>query len=136
MAGDAFVLDSFAILAYLQREPGSEEVRRLLNRARAQKAHILVNQINIGEVYYMLIRKRSAQIAATFKDHIEAFPWTITQNDMEDVLGAAEIKASFPIAYADAFAAWTAQTSQATLVTGDPEFRLLEARIKIRWLSQ
>jgi ribonuclease VapC len=51
-------------------------------------------------------------------------------------LDAAHIKASCPIAYADAFAAALTAEQQATLVIGDPQLKLLEDVRKIPWLPQ
>lgn len=44
----------------------------------------------------------------------------------ELTLAAAHVKAEHPLAHADAFAAALTSHTEATLVTGDPEFRLLE----------
>jgi ribonuclease VapC len=49
---------------------------------------------------------------------------------------AAHIKAEYPLAYADAFAAALAMNKGATLVTGDPEFEVLKNRLPIQWLGQ
>jgi len=49
---------------------------------------------------------------------------------------AAHIKARHAMAYADAFAAALAQETAATLVTGDPEFKLLEPILNIHWLPR
>lgn len=54
--------------------------------------------------------------------------------ERELVLGAAHIKAEYPIAYADAFAAALAQHHRTTLVTGNPEFKALEELVEIQWL--
>ena len=48
---------------------------------------------------------------------------------------AADFKARFKISLADAFAAALAKEKKAELVTGDPEFKLLEKEIKINWLK-
>ncbi len=48
---------------------------------------------------------------------------------------AADLKASYKLNLADAFAAALAQQRKAELVTGDPEFKPLEKQIKIQWLS-
>jgi predicted nucleic acid-binding protein len=45
---------------------------------------------------------------------------------------AAEFKARFKISLADAFAAALATEKKTDLVTGDPEFKPLEAEIKTR----
>ena len=47
---------------------------------------------------------------------------------------AAELKARYPISYADAFALASAIEHQAELVTGDPEFRQVENLVKIVWV--
>ncbi|MBV8071743.1 MAG: hypothetical protein JO270_17665 [Acidobacteriaceae bacterium] len=45
------------------------------------------------------------------------------------------MKASFPIAYADAFAAALAQKHDCALVTGDPELRAVD-RLNIHWIGR
>ncbi len=48
-------------------------------------------------------------------------------------MAAAHIKAEHQLAYADAFAAALAVSNGATLVTGDPEFKVLEDSLSIHW---
>ena len=43
-----FVLDSFAVLALLGREPGSQEVADLLQKARGQEVRLLMTWVNAG----------------------------------------------------------------------------------------
>ena len=129
------VLDAFAMLAYLQKERGSDRVRELLS-AGQENGRVLMNSINIGEVYYILARERSAQEAELFLDLIiPALNIRIELNNLQDVMAAARIKASHAISYADAFAAATAQKHEAVLVTGDPDFKLVEKLIDIEWLG-
>ena len=47
---------------------------------------------------------------------------------------AADFKTRFKISLADAFAAALVKEQNATLATGDPEFKPLEKEIDIRWL--
>lgn len=49
-------------------------------------------------------------------------------------LEAARITADFPMAYADAFAMTTAIREDATVVTGDPEFRAVAHLVDILWI--
>jgi hypothetical protein len=57
------------------------------------------------------------------------------------VINAGEVyyssKARYPIAYADAFAAALALELQAPLLTGDPDFQLLErdGALSIEWIA-
>ena len=67
---------------------------------------------------------------------MEATALEIVSVERELALMAAHIKAEHPIAYADAFAAGLAQHCAAKLVTGDPEFKLLEGILDIHWLPQ
>jgi predicted nucleic acid-binding protein len=48
------------------------------------------------------------------------------------------LKKDCPIAYADCFAAATAQLQNAILVTGDPEFNKIKAEynVHIEWLAK
>ena len=46
------LFDSFALLRFLQREPGSEKVRDLLKEAAGVRNPCLLNVINFGEVLY------------------------------------------------------------------------------------
>ncbi|MGB9775745.1 MAG: PIN domain-containing protein [Anaerolineae bacterium] len=45
-----YVLDTFALLAYLRGEPGAERVRELLLSARAGESRLSVCLVNYGEV--------------------------------------------------------------------------------------
>jgi ribonuclease VapC len=51
------------------------------------------------------------------------------------VMEAAEIKGKYPISYADAFAVATALQTGATLVTGDPQYKVVSKMIKILWVK-
>ena len=48
---------------------------------------------------------------------------------------AADFKNRFRMSLADAFAAALAKEKQAELVTGDPEFKLLEKELQVMWLK-
>jgi len=51
------------------------------------------------------------------------------------VYQAAELKALYPISYADCFALACAINHAAVLVTGDPEFKIVEHLVKITWTT-
>ncbi len=128
------VLDSFALLAYLAREPGFETVRALLRDADATGRPAVMNEINVGEVYYRTAKDRSPAKADAFLRVLETLPIRVVGNAFPQVLEAARLKARYPIAYADAFALATAIREHAVLVTGDPEFRAIGELVEIRWI--
>ncbi len=128
------MLDSFALLAFLNKERGFEKVRSLLRGAVNAREPLLMNEINIGEVYYITARYRSVGLAEELLHRLETLPIEPVANSFTEVLEAARLKARFSISYADAFAVATAVRMDAVLVTGDPELRQVEQLISIDWL--
>jgi ribonuclease VapC len=128
------LLDSFALLAFLNKERGFEKVKSLLRAAEATGEPLLMNEINIGEVYYITAKDRSMEQAEEFLHRLETLPIQPVPNSFADVLEAAKIKARFPISYADAFAVATAIRMNAVIVTDDPEFRRVEPLVTVEWL--
>lgn len=125
----AYVIDAYAILCYLQDEPGADRVGILLREARAGHARLLVTWVNLGEVYYRVCRTRGEDKADEVLGTIKGWPLTVLAADEELTLAAARIKAAHPLAYADAYAIAAALTRGATLVTGDPEIRDVRDRL-------
>lgn len=129
------VLDSYAVLAFLGGEAGSESVETSLRTAEAAGEPLLMNEINVGEVFYIIARSRSEAAAEGFLSRLETLPIELIPNTLPSVVAAARIKAVFPIAYADAFAVATALRFDATVVTGDPEFEAVEDLVTVDWIS-
>jgi predicted nucleic acid-binding protein len=76
--------------------------------------------INLGEVAYIVQRAADRQTALdTIRDLRPRLTLEIPTPDR--VLAAADIKARYRVAYADAFAVATALGNDAVLLTGDPE---------------
>ncbi|MEW6457201.1 MAG: type II toxin-antitoxin system VapC family toxin [Acidobacteriota bacterium] len=129
-----FALDSYSVLAYQKGEKGKDRVKELLLKAEEGKIKIYLNWINIGEIYYILIRETDEEIANKAIAFIKKWPLNLVVPDEINILNAAKIKSKNPISYADAFAASTAIQFNADLVTGDPEFKILENKIPIYWI--
>lgn len=93
------LLDSFALLAWLNEEPGVDRVDGLLKAARRSHRSLLMNAINVGEVYYIRAKDGSLALAEAFLDRLPMWPIDVVQNAFDDVLAAARLKARFPISY-------------------------------------
>lgn len=132
---DTWVLDSYAVLALLQGEPGAEDVVKRIEAAQQGKSRVLITWVNVGEVLYTIERRRGADTLPQVLGLLEASAVSFVDVDRGLALAAASIKANHPLAYADAFAAALAIREGAPLVTGDPEFRQLEDQVAIHWLS-
>ncbi len=97
---------------------------------------VLMNDINIGEVYYVLARERGNDRADHFLGSIlPSLPIEIVITDFEMVIRAARIKARNALAYADCFGVATALRENAAILTGDPEFKAVESLVDVEWID-
>jgi ribonuclease VapC len=125
------------LLSYLNKEIGFEKVREALAEAQASDGSLLMNEINVGETYYILHRQRGEQEAEYFLDTVlVGLPILLVQNDFQGVIDAARIKAEYPLSFGDCFAVATARRESAIILTGDPEFKKIEHLAKIEWLGK
>ena len=132
---ERYVLDSYAVIAYLNDEPGAQVLHDILQLAQQGQVTVYMSWVNLGEVYYRLQRIYGRQLARKSIEIIKSWPVTFLIVDEQTTLIAGDIKSRFRLAYADAFAAAAAISNQGILLTGDPEFKQLEGKvIKIKWL--
>ncbi len=131
-----YILDRIALLAYFSGEKGAERVEGILIDASSDACNVAMSLINLGEVLYITERERGLAKTQESLALIEQLPIRILPVDRTDVLSAAHVKANFPVAYADAFAIAAAQSHDGVLVTGDPEFKVVEEDIRIEWVGR
>jgi PIN domain nuclease of toxin-antitoxin system len=131
-----FVLDSFAVLAFLQGEPAGQRVADILAGGDAW-----MTLVNLGEVIYILERASGKRLAdEAFANLYERRPsgegnmnWIPVDGVL--VRRAASLKAAGGMSYADCFAAAAAANLGCPILTGDPEFAAAErAGIEVAWL--
>lgn len=129
------VLDSYALLAYLRDEPGADIVQTLLEKASRRNAPLHMAEVNYAEVKYMTLRKDGTHAWAEVSSALVSLPIAFHPAKRELADLAADFKSRHKISLADAFAAALAKQNKAELVTGDPEFKLMETEIKILWIE-
>jgi predicted nucleic acid-binding protein len=137
-APNSFVLDSYALIGYLENEPFSDQIQFVLMQAKKGSSRLFVHAIHLGEVYYITLREQGRNLADLAYARIKALPIELIDRiDETLLLAASRIKANYAVSYADSFAAALAMVRRCTLLTGDPEFETLEkARvIRIKWLK-
>jgi len=66
----SILFDSFAILKFYQDETGAEKVERLFRSAERGLLKAFMSEINIGEVYYLSIRRAGLEPAKEYVDWI------------------------------------------------------------------
>lgn len=130
----AKVLDSWALLCYLEQESGFEKMIDLFEKAVESSKPLLMCIVNWGEVYYQIARRFGDEKAQEIEQLIETLPIRLVEADRALTREAARIKATKRMAYADCFAVALARLRKADLYTGDPEFKAVEKEIKVVWL--
>ena len=131
---NSIVFDSFALLRFFYQEPGAEKVQALLNEAIRNETQLLISAINVGELIYIIQRRSGEQAKLQMLVKLENLGFVTLPCPNKLIFRAAEIKARFAMSYADTFVVASALEHGAPLVTGDPEFRLVEHVVKILWV--
>lgn len=131
-----YILDSYALLAFLEGEAAQTRVQELLRSAEAGKSELFMCIINLGEVLYIIERERGLRMAQQVQGLIETLPIHIIESSNELVFEAAHIKANYKISYADAFVVASAKREAAIILTGDPEFKSVEKLVTVEWLER
>jgi len=133
-----YVLDSYALLAYLEAEPGGGRVQELLEAAVEGQCRLYLCVVNLGEVMYIVERERGLPKAQEALARIDELPVEVVDVNLTLALTAAHLKVQRSLAYADCLAAALAQAEDAPLVTDDPEFGKIApgSALKLEWLPR
>ncbi len=136
----SYVLDAWAVLAWLAGEPAARRVERELRAADTLGPRLHLSVINAGDVYYRQAKAAGVDAADRFLADLRSgsLPIRLAEAHERRVWQAARLKAKYPIAYPDAFAAALAQELDLSVLTGDLDFRVLEqsGECRIDWLSR
>ena len=128
------VLDSWAVLAYLDGEPAAQHVRQVLRTGRRRQTVVLLSLIAFGECLYVIERERGLQSAQRAAGIIDQLAVRVMPADRPLVFEAAHVKARHPMSYADAFSVALAKRHHGCVMTGDPEFKTVESEVAVHWL--
>ena len=128
------LFDSHAVLKFYQDEPGADNVEKFLISSRRGDLKSIISEINLGEVYYKTIRRLGIASAKTQLEQFFELAIQVIPPSSEIILSASEIKAEYAISYADCFAVATALKFDASVVTGDPEFKKVKHLLQVVWI--
>lgn len=142
MAEYGYVFDTEPLIAYLYGEPGSGEVRELLEKVEDSTTTAAVSHATAVEVVYKVARLETGNpnTATPIDDEVETgkkslrvlrgFGLSVETPSPRTV---APVKASGGISLADSYAVGLALETDATLVVGaDPEFDDIDADVNLR----
>lgn len=118
-----YVLDANAVIRYFTvgDGQGGEKVRGLFEEAERNRAQLSMSVINMGEVFYILLKHIGEQRALHYVQVLQ-HAVTMVDADASRTIEAATLKHRYKLGYADSFAAALALGLKATLVSADPSF--------------
>lgn len=131
----AYVLDSWAIIAFLQAQPDGATIFDLLTSAHEHDIPLLMSVVNASEVWYIKARRTSPSDADKVIAELKQIGIEFVDVHWELAHEAARLKAKNRMSFADSFAVALARERKASLVTGDPEFKDIESEVSIEWLK-
>lgn len=125
-----YVLDTSAILAYIENEEGVETVEELLKEALERNIEIFISIISCIEVYYISLKEQGEKIALDRLDLINDLMIKIVPLNEQFTKIIGEFKTNKNMSLADCCIAGLAKVKKAILIHKDPEFIQLENEIK------
>jgi ribonuclease VapC len=130
----AIVLDSWAVIAYLEGEPAAEKVADHIADAHENEIPLFMSVVNAGEVWYIIAREASVGDADRSIRELRHLGIEFVDADWPLAHEAGGFKSKHKMSFADCFAAALAKQKNALLLTGDREFRQVQKDINIDWL--
>jgi predicted nucleic acid-binding protein len=130
----AYVLDTWAIMAYMGDEPAGPTVEALILDAHESVVPLLMSVANVAEVWYTFAREMTAAEADQALIELRQLGIEFLDVTLAQALQAAKFKAKHKMSLADCFAAALAVEHKAELVTGDAEFKEVDSSVRIVWL--
>ena len=96
-----FVLDACALLAVTRNEEGADSVVDVYCKASNGDAKLLLNRVNLLEVYYDFYRQKGKQYADDFVKTVKQSEVQICEFDETVFTHAGRLKATYRISLAD-----------------------------------
>lgn len=130
-----YILDTSAIISFLEGEEGDLRVKSLLEKAELNTIEIYICFISLIEIYYITFRKSGEDTAAQRLTHILNLPVNLLKNVNEPfIIQSGMFKAKYSISFADSLICSFAYNENAILVHKDPELLSLEGEIQLETL--
>ena len=130
-----YVLDACALVALLKNESGADIVADAYGKAEKEQAQIIINRVNLLEVFYGFYRENGKAYADNIIDNIAKSVVTICEFDKDLFPIAGRLKATYRISLADSIALAQALASGGGLLTADHhEFDVIEGQENISFL--
>lgn len=133
--GSTKVVDSWALVARVRKEPAAPLVRQILLDAQIGKLTLLMSSINVAETFYILAKRDNLGVAEEFLTRLPSLPIRVVPPREDDIMAAARIKAEHAVAFGDAFAISLALAEGAEVITWDEEIRRC-GMVPVDWVGR
>jgi PIN domain nuclease of toxin-antitoxin system len=119
-----YVLDSSAILRYLDDEAGAARVAEIIKSHLAGRCETIISALHWGEVAGITCKTHGSRAMELVLSRLSAFGFQIVAADAERAVRASLIKLKREIPYVDAFGVeLAADSSDRVFVTADFDFK-------------
>jgi predicted nucleic acid-binding protein len=130
-----YVLDSSAILRYLDDEAGAARVSEIIKCHLTGKCEAIISALHWGEVAGITHKVHGRQGMDLALSRLSAFGLEIVSADADRAVGASLVKLKRGIPYVDAFGVELAADSEdRVLVTADFDFKPASRDVTIEFL--
>lgn len=128
-----YVLDACTLIAYIEDEEGKDKLIEVLS---GEHNIIYMHIINLGEVYYDILRNSGEVVARQILEELKQLSIEfIFEVSYELLMLAGKYKVEEKVSYADSFALALSEIESAELVTTDHhEFDTIEEKGKLKFL--
>lgn len=130
-----YVLDSSAILRYLDDEPGAARVAEILKWHLAGKCEAMISAVHWGEVAGITCKVHGEATMELVLSRLEALGVQVVAADSERAVTSALMKLKKNIPYVDAFGIeLTASLADGVFITADFDFKAVGRDVKMEFL--
>jgi predicted nucleic acid-binding protein len=130
MAGKSFVMDTSALMAFIEKEKGAERVRDILLGEST-----IIPWLSVLEIVYISQRELGEDEALTRYALLKKLNANIIWDaDEALLLNAARIKSAHSLSLADSIIAAIANQNNAILIHKDPEYEQLQGVVEMEIL--
>ena len=131
---EIYVLDACALIALLKDEKGADDVAGAYEKAKNGEAQLIMNKVNLFEVYYGFYHDKGEDYARKILDGVKRSVVTVCEFSDDIFAEAGRLKATYRISLADSIALAQALLSDGALLTADHhEFDAIEGCENIRF---
>ncbi len=128
------MLDSSALLAYIENEDGVAEIEQVFVEALDGLHTLHISVISCIEVYYISLREQGEVVADERLELLNDLPLFQMPLDESGITPIGKLKVSHSMSFADCCIAGLALQKQAILMHKDPEFEQLKDKISLHAL--